>query len=166
MPEHVAHTLDPWYDHQSRILILGSLPSPQSRQAACYYGHPRNRFWPVLAALFDEPVPADPAARRAFALRHHIALWDVIAHCTINGASDASIRDAHPNDLRPLLAEAPIAAIFTTGRTATDLFRTLIAPNLDRTSQYLPSTSPANQGRWPLARLIDAYRIILPYVTD
>ena len=84
------------WDSESRILILGSMPSPKSRKAAFYYMHPQNRFWPVMQALFADP--ADPSdvtgdslqSRRAFALRHHIALWDVIESCDITGASDAA----------------------------------------------------------------------------
>lgn len=107
MSEHVEHGFGPVWDSESRILILGSMPSPKSRKAAFYYMHPQNRFWPVMQALFADP--ADPSdvtgdslqSRRAFALRHHIALWDVIASCDITGASDASIRNATPNDLTP-----------------------------------------------------------------
>ena len=57
------HTIAPVYDENSRILILGSFPSVKSREAAFFYGHPQNRFWRVLAALFDEPVPEDNAER-------------------------------------------------------------------------------------------------------
>ena len=119
MSEHVEHGFGPVWDGESRALILGSMPSPKSRAAAFYYMHPRNRFWPVMQALFANSAdPADavgdsPESRRAFALRHHIALWDVIASCDITGASDASIRNAAPNDLAPILRGAPIAHIFT-----------------------------------------------------
>lgn len=90
MSEHVEHGFGPVWDSESRILILGSMPSPKSRKAAFYYMHPQNRFWPVMQALFADP--ADPSdvtgdslqSRRAFALRHHIALWDVIESCDIN----------------------------------------------------------------------------------
>lgn len=164
MAERFDHPLEPWGNEQARVLILGSFPSPQSRHTNSYYGHPQNRFWVVLAALCHESVPRDVIERQAFVIRHRIALWDVISSCTIAGASDASIRDAQANDLTPLLEGTSIQAIFTTGRTATDLFRRLITPVLGWHSQYLPSTSPANQGRWPLPKLIDAYRIICPYL--
>lgn len=169
MSEHVEHGFGPAWDSESRILILGSMPSPKSRKAAFYYMHPQNRFWPVMQALFADP--ADPSdvtgdslqSRRAFALRHHIALWDVIASCDITGASDASIRNATPNDLTPLLRDAPIARIFTTGAKSAQLYRRLIEPRLAATGitigmTPLPSTSPANASM-RLPALIEAYRL-------
>lgn len=169
MSEHVEHGFGPVWDSESRILILGSMPSPKSRKAAFYYMHPQNRFWPVMQALFADP--ADPSdvtgdslqSRRAFALRHHIALWDVIASCDITGASDASIRNATPNDLTPLLRDAPITRIFTTGAKSAQLYRRLIEPRLAATGitigmTPLPSTSPANASM-RLPALIEAYRL-------
>jgi len=154
MSEHVEHGFGPVWDSESRILVLGSMPSPKSRKAAFYYMHPQNRFWPVMQALFADP--ADPSdvtgdslqSRRAFAMRHHIALWDVIASCDITGASDASIRNATPNDLTPLLRDAPIARIFTTGAKSAQLYRRLIEPRLAATGITIgmtppPSTTPA-----------------------
>lgn len=169
MSEHVEHGFGPVWDSESRILILGSMPSPKSRKAAFYYMHPQNRFWPVMQALFADP--ADPSdvtgdslqSRRAFAMRHHIALWDVIESCDITGASDASIRNATPNDLTPLLRDAPIARIFTTGAKSAQLYRRLIEPRLAATGitigmTPLPSTSPANASM-RLPALIEAYRL-------
>ena len=136
MSEHVEHGFGPVWDGESRVLILGSMPSPKSRASAFYYMHPQNRFWPVMQALFANSAdPTDavgdlPESRRAFALRHHIALWDVIASCDITGASDASIRNAEPNDLAPILRGAPIAHIFTTGAKSAQLYRKLIEPRL------------------------------------
>ena len=90
----------PVYGPRSRALILGTWPSPKSREMAFYYGHPQNRFWPVLAALTGEPVPAreDIEAKKQIILRHGLALWDTLERCTITGAADASIKDAVPND--------------------------------------------------------------------
>ena len=101
--EHIVHPFPPLYDEASKILILGSLPSVKSREQMFFYGHPQNRFWRVLAALFDEPVPEDNAERADLLLRHHIALWDVLESCDIRGASDASIANPHPNDLSRVL---------------------------------------------------------------
>ncbi|PWG59534.1 DNA-deoxyinosine glycosylase [Bifidobacterium catulorum] len=161
--QHVEHGFGPVWDTDSRVLVLGSMPSPKSREAAFYYMHPRNRFWPVMAALFDEPVPdATAEARRDFALRHRIALWDVIASCDIEGASDSSIRNAVPNDLAPIIRASRIGRVFTTGGKAAQLYRRLCAPVLadagfDTPMTPLPSTSPAN-ARMSLARLVEAYR--------
>ena len=77
--KQVHHPLAPVYDKDCRVLFLGTMPSPQSRADGFYYAHPRNRFWPVLAGIFGEPIPEGTEARRDFCLRHHIALWDVLA---------------------------------------------------------------------------------------
>lgn len=160
---HVTHGFGPVWNDQSRVLILGSMPSPSSREAGFYYMFPRNRFWPVLAALFDQPVPEpDPAVRARFALNHRIALWDVVQECDICGASDASITGVVPTDIADLLDGAPIGTIFTTGRKAGQLYRRYCLQNLEEkghrpTMINLPSTSPANAAM-SLADLIKAYQ--------
>ena len=168
---HVTHGFGPVWNARSRVLILGSIPSPSSREAGFYYMFPRNRFWPVLAALFDQPVPEpDPADRAEFALKHRIALWDVIQECDIHGASDASITNVVPTDIAGLLDHAPIGTIFTTGRKAGQLYRRYCLSNLQEkgyrpTMINLPSTSPANAAM-SLADLIKAYQPIKKALDD
>ncbi len=152
-----VRSLDPVFDEDCRVLVLGTVPSPKSREITLNYGNPRNRFWPVIAALVGEELPPAPDDRRALALRHHIALWDVLESCVITGASDASIAEPVPNDIAWLLARAPIRRVFTTGATATRLYRRLVEPGLGVPCTGLPSTSPANAA-WSLDRLIEAYR--------
>ena len=160
--EEVVHTIGPLYDAHSRVLLLGSVPSPLSRKVSCYYGNTQNRFWRVLYALWGldlsacEPDGLDVAARRAFCLEHGIALWDVIARCRIRGASDASITDVVPNDLRLILDAADVREIFATGSAAGRYYRRLIEPELGRPVTVLPSTSPANAA-WSFERLVEAY---------
>ena len=98
----IVHTIPPLYDSESRVLLLGSIPSPKSREVGFFYGHPQNRFWRVLAAVLGEEVPVSIEDKRAMCLRHHVALWDTIAKCDIAGASDTSIRNAEPNDIGKL----------------------------------------------------------------
>ena len=168
---HVTHGFGPVWDDRSRVLILGSIPSPSSRVAGFYYMFQRNRFWPVLAALFDQPVPEpDPAVRAEFALKHGIALWDVIQECDIHGASDASITNVVPTDIAGLLDRAPIGTIFTTGRKAGQLYRRYCLSSLQEkgyrpTMINLPSTSPANAAM-SLADLIKAYQPIRKALDD
>ncbi len=171
---HVEHGFSPVFDAESRVLVLGSMPSPKSREMGFYYGHPRNRFWPVMAAVFDDDsCLADGVdgerlieARKRFALRHHVALWDVIASCDIVGASDASIRNAEPNDLAALIKASHITHVFTTGAKAAQLYRKLCEPRLadagitDLPMTQLPSTSPANAAA-KLSRLVDEYSRIV-----
>ena len=154
--ETVVHPLQPVYDQGSRVLLLGTLPSPLSREAGDPYRNPRNRFWAVMAALWGEDVPTSIEARRDLCRRRHIALDDVLQSCRIAGASDASIADPVPKDLRPILDAAPIQQIFCTGTTAARLYRRLIEPELGRPCICLPSTSPAN-ARMRLDDLIVAY---------
>ena len=160
----VYHTLEPVFDLSSRILILGTMPSPKSREAQFYYAHPQNRFWPTLARLFDEPLPQTSDARRELALRHGIALWDVLQSCEIEGAADASIRDAVPNELSVVLDNAPIQAVFTTGRRAYELYNRLCLHKMTELECIcLPSTSPANR-RFSDSELQKAYSGILNYL--
>lgn len=105
--QRIEHPLQPVFDGRSRVLVLGTMPSPASRTAGFYYGHPQNRFWKVLGALWDEHEPLGVEGRTAFLLAHRIAVWDVLAACDIEGASDASIAHAVPNDLRVVIDHAP-----------------------------------------------------------
>ena len=162
----VTHEIQPVFDSRSRVLLLGTMPSPASREQGFYYGHPQNRFWRVLAAIFDEPAPRTIEEKRDMLLRHHIALWDVLASCEIEGASDASIRDAQPNDLARLFDAADIRAVFATGTKAGELYRKLIEPTLGVPCTTLPSTSPAN-AKMKLADLVDAYgKALLPLLGE
>ncbi len=157
--EQLVHPFPPTWNDHSEILILGSFPSVKSREMAYFYGHPQNRFWRIVAALYEDDIPLTVEERRAFLLRHHIALWDVIASCTIVGSSDSSIRDAVPNDIRPILAGAPIHSIYTNGQTASHLYRKYILPEIGRDAVCLPSTSPANAS-WSFDRLLSAWSAI------
>ena len=165
MLERVDHTLVPWVDDESRVLVLGTMPSPKSRARGMYYGHPQNRFWLTLAALWQEPRPQTPEAARDFAARHHIALWDVLASCAIDGAADSSIADPMPNDVPALLARYPnIQHIVTTGKKAAYLYHRHLEPLTGIRAVALPSTSAANRGWWPDDKLVSAYRTLYDLV--
>ena len=140
----IQHTFEPVYDENSKILILGSLPSVKSRENHFYYGHPQNRFWRLLASLFESRVPETIAEKKDFLLCHHIALWDVIAQCDILGSSDSSIRNVIPNDMNVILEHAPIQRIYANGNKAYELYEKYCYPSCGRKVIKLPSTSPAN----------------------
>ena len=159
--EHIKHTFAPVLDEHSRVLILGTMPSPKSREHGFYYSHPQNRFWKVLAALFDEHAPESAEEKRAFALRHKIALWDVLSECDISGAADSSIKAPIPNDIPALLSKTNITAVFTTGTAAAKLLNRFY-PEISKKSCPLPSTSPAN-AKMRLAELTEKYRAILDF---
>lgn len=160
-----THTLDPLFDALSRVLILGTLPSPKSREAGFYYYHPQNRFWPVLSTILNEPFPETIEDKRSLCLRNKIALWDVLASCRIEGASDASIRDPVPNDLPWLLRQTDIRAIFCTGAKAHELYQKLLFQTTGVPAVRLPSTSPANAA-WTLPRLCEKYRLITEFILN
>ena len=154
----MIHPFEPIFDSNSRILILGTFPSVKSREQNFYYGHPQNRFWKVLAAVFGDQVPETVQAKKAFLLRHNTALWDVIASCEITGSSDSSIKNAVPNDIAKILKAADIRQIFCNGSKAFDLYQKFL-PELNVDAKKLPSTSPANAA-WTLEKLIAEWRII------
>ncbi len=155
----IVHPIPPLYDAHSTILILGSFPSVKSREEMFFYGHPQNRFWKVVSTVFscDEPKTVDE--KRHFLLSSHIALWDVIASCDIEGSADNSIKNVVPNDLTTILQAAPIQAIYVNGKTAGKYYNKWIRDVIQRDAICLPSTSPANAA-WSVERLVDAWNII------
>ncbi|MDR1230103.1 MAG: DNA-deoxyinosine glycosylase [Spirochaetaceae bacterium] len=155
----VVHPFPPLCNAASRVLILGTMPSPASREQAFFYAHPRNRFWPVIAAVFDEPPPLTKEDRIQFALERNLAIWDVLASCLIDGAADHTIKHPEANDLLPLLHETKITRVFTTGSKAYALYTKLCLPRTGLPATPLPSTSPANQ-RVSFAGLVEKYRAI------
>lgn len=157
--ESQIHPLDPIFDKNSRILILGTFPSVKSREVKFYYGNPQNRFWKVIAALFKEPVPMSTEEKTALLLRNQIALWDVLAACDIKGSADSSISNPIPNDIRMVLQKSRIQKIFTNGKKAQQLYEKFIQPQIDMEADCLPSTSPAN-GHYRFEELISAWKVI------
>ena len=155
--KQVQHPFPPVCDRNSRILILGSFPSVKSREEGFFYGHPRNRFWPLLAEIFSEEPPLTIPGKQRFLLRHNLALWDVIASCSIEGSSDASVRNAVPVDIRRITDTACIQRIICNGALAGKLYKQHLQPTLGMEALILPSTSPANAA-WSLPRLAQAWR--------
>ena len=162
-PENQVHTIEPVYDSDSRILILGSFPSVKSREAGFFYGHPQNRFWKVLAGLCETETPVTTEQKKDFLLQNHIAVWDVIASCVITGSSDSSIRQAVPNDLDRILKMAPVSCIYCNGGTAYRLYQRYLYSQTGREAVKLPSTSPANAS-WSLEKLMEAWKICLSFM--
>lgn len=157
---HVTHEFGPVYDKNSKILILGSLPSVKSRQQQFYYGHPQNRFWKVLSAALGESIGGSVDEKKRIMLKNHIALWDVIQSCDIIGSSDSSIKNVKENDISVILDTADIKAIFLNGAKAYELFKRYCGGVEDRNEPpailKLPSTSPANAA-WKTQQLIEAW---------
>lgn len=163
--EHITHSFAPVFDERSRILILGSLPSVKSREEGFYYGHPRNRFWKVLAQITGEELPREIEEKKAMLLKHGIAIWDVIASCDIIGSSDSSIKNVEPVDIERVMENSRIERIYANGRTAGKLYRKYLQPITGMPAMELPSTSPANAA-WNLERLVDEWSEKFPKVSN
>lgn len=157
MKSMITHPFPPLFDEKSEILILGSFPSVKSREQLFFYGHPQNRFWKVVSAVFDAAEPTTIAEKKQFLLSHKIALWDVIASCEITGSSDSSIKNVRANDISPILKRANIRKIFVNGKTAEKYYKKYTEKAVGRAAVCLPSTSPANAA-WNIERLTTVWR--------
>lgn len=154
--ENVYQPFEPVYDENSKILILGSLPSVKSREQGFYYGHKQNRFWRVIAGIFESPVPETIEQKKELLLHNHVAIYDVIESCDIKGSSDSSIRNVTPADLRGILKDSQIKVIFANGKVAGNLFQKYQAKSFDGKFVELPSTSPANAA-FSMERLMEIW---------
>ena len=153
------HPFGPLYDENSRVLILGSFPSVKSREQNFFYGHPQNRFWKVVPAVFGQPVPQTVEEKKLLILDNGLALWDSIASCEITGSSDSSIRNVRANDICIILRSCSIERIYCNGRRSHEIYNRYIEPVTGRGAVCLPSTSPAN-AQWTLEKLTEAWSVI------
>ncbi len=151
------HNIDPVYDSNSKILILGSFPSVKSREQKFFYGHPQNRFWRVLSKVLNEVEPNTVDEKKRMLLRNNIAVWDVVKSCEISGSSDNTIENVEVNDIDSILEKSKIFQIFTNGNTAYKLFKKYFPKELAVIK--LPSTSPAN-AQYNLEKLCNSWQKI------
>ena len=157
--EHITHPIAPVWDENSRVLILGSFPSVKSRENGFFYGHRQNRFWKVLSAVFNCPVPETIEEKKRLLIQNGVALWDVIASCDITGSADSSIKNAKPNDILLIIMKSKITAVFVNGNTAAKLYEKYLFPETKIKATVLPSTSPAN-ARFTLEMLVERWKVI------
>ena len=157
--EHIFHPISPVWDENSKVLILGSFPSVKSRENGFFYGHKQNRFWKVLAAVFDRNVPETIEEKKRLLVQNGVALWDVIASCDITGSADSSIKNAKPNDILPIIMKSKITAVFVNGNTAAKLYEKYLFSETKIKAIVLPSTSPAN-ARFTLEMLTEKWSVI------
>lgn len=156
----VYHELSPIYDVDSKVLILGSMPSVKSREVGFYYAHKTNRFWFILEKLFNVNLNTIDEKKK-FLLDKHIALWDVFEFCEIDASSDASIKNYKLNDINMILKHAKIKAIFCTGKKSYDTLMKNFKTDIPII--YLPSPSSANAA-FSLETLVAKYQVILDYL--
>lgn len=164
MSDFIEHMLKPIYRKDSKVLILGTMPSPKSREFGFYYSHPQNRFWPVLTEILSEKLPTTNEEKESFLYRNRIALWDVLKSCEIVGAGDSTIKNPTVNDISLILKEADIKAVFTTGKKAKELYDKYCYKDTKMQAFYLPSSSAANCRNYNFESLAEAYRVILNYL--
>ena len=157
MPDALVKSFAPVFSKDSRVLVLGSYPSPKSFAQNFYYGHPQNRFWPLMAALTGFDTPQTVLQKCALILNSGLALWDSLESCTITGASDASIRDPVPNNIASLLALTKVRHIFCNGSAAHKFYHQFNEAATGIAAVRLPSTSPANAA-FSLPRLLNAWQ--------
>ena len=160
MKEHILHPIPPYYNSDSKILILGSFPSVKSREQMFFYGHPQNRYWKVIASVFGAEVPVSIPEKKAFLKKHHIAMWDVIGSCDISGSSDSSIGNVTANDLSVIIENSDVKKIYVNGKTAEKYYKKYTEQKTGIKAVLLPSTSPANAA-WSMDKLIDAWSSVI-----
>lgn len=162
--ELLIHHFAPIYNKQSRFLILGSFPSSISRKTQFYYGNTQNRFWKVLSAIFNCPLPICIKEKITLLKTHNIALWDIVKTCNIEGSKDSSIKVHDFNDIKSLLPLTNIKMIIANGTKAYSLTQKYYKAQKDFSPimqsvciKKLPSTSPSN-ARYTLEKLIECYK--------
>lgn len=160
MLRHVKHPFPAVVDSESKILVLGSVPSVKSVEHDFYYMHPQNRFWRVLSRLFGQDFTLMSKQEKIIALcRLHIALYDSVEECDILSSKDSAISNVVPADIRKIMQDTKISRIFCNGK-ASYAYLVKYHPELAQETLALPSTSPAN-AQYSLERLTDEWKVIL-----
>ena len=155
----IVHPIPPLFNENSKTLILGSFPSVKSREARFFYGHPQNRFWAVIAAVYGYEKPITIEDKKHLILENRLALWDVIAECEIEGSADSTIKNVKANDLSVILQNSTVERIYVNGKTAEKYYNKYTLPKTGIKAACLPSTSPANAA-WSFERLVEAWKVI------
>ena len=156
----VNHPIEPFYDENSKVLILGSFPSVKSREQMFFYGHPQNRFWKVISKIFEKNEPKTIVEKKELLHSCRIAVWDVIASCEIIGSADSTIKNVIANDLSMILENSKIDKIIVNGKTAEKYFIKYIEPKINIKAISLPSTSPANAS-YSIERLVEEWKNVI-----
>jgi len=159
-------SLPPVIDKESRVIILGTMPSEISLERKEYYANPRNQFWKIIYGIYNQTPSDDYEERCSFLLSRKIALWDVLYSCEREGSSDSRINNSVANNFNELFNDYPgIKAIFFNGKKAENLFNRLVKNNLDSFLFYhrLPSSSSANT-RMTLDDKIREWKIVQQYI--
>lgn len=157
--QFITHPISPFFDKESKVLILGSFPSVKSREQGFFYGNPQNRFWKVLSTVFGDETPETIDQKKVFLKKNNVAVYDVIFSCEITGSSDSSIKNVTPSDICRIIKKSNIQKIFLNGKTAGRLYEKYLAANVSMPFEVLPSTSPANAA-FSLMRLVQKWQAV------
>jgi len=168
--ERPSAGFEPVETADASVLILGSLPGRRSIDATQYYAHPRNAFWPIMAALLDFDETQSYRHRLDDLQEAGIALWDVLASSVRPGSLDSAIEmpSARYNDFSQFFKLHPaLRLVCFNGKTAEKLFSRWQRLNNDSPAgmQYLslPSTSPAHAAM-TVDQKLDRWRAISPHL--
>jgi TDG/mug DNA glycosylase family protein len=112
-------TLPDYLDDGLDLVVIGQNPSPASVARQCYYGNPRNRFWPAFRGAGLAPADFEPTPEGfAWLLAHQrIGFTDVVKAPT-PGAADlraADFREGAPS-LKQKLARYRPAIVWFNGK--------------------------------------------------
>ena len=151
----VEHTFKPIYSKDSKILILGSIPSVVSREDNFYYAHPKNRFWKLISKILNVKEPITIEDKTKLILNNNLAIYDVIKSCEIQGSSDSSIKNVEINDINYIINNSSIEKIIFNGNKAYELYNKYETNKFSNT-KVLPSTSPAN-ARYSFEKLYNVW---------
>lgn len=148
-------------NEEAEILILGSLPGDLSIAKQAYYAHPQNRFWKLMAKLFNRELSISYSDRVQLLQENRIALWDVCKTAYREGSMDTAIQDVEANAIHELISSYPkLKKIVFNGQKAMKLYDKHLN-RVDELSYYcMPSTSPANAS-YNLERLMESWREVL-----
>ena len=162
---HLIHPYEPIFNSESKILILGTIPSISSRENGFFYMHNKNRFWPIMQTIFNVKFKYKNNEgknaineRKNFVINNKIALWDVIHSCDIISSDDNSIKNVQVNDFKQVFLNSQIQCVFCTGNKAFKTYEKYCKGLYDKKCFCLPSTSPANQINFPFDKICEIYK--------
>lgn len=143
----MVNGLKPIYDNNSKILILGSLPSEKSIKNQEYYNNPTNHFWKIISNIFENKTINFSSYKEKiiFLEKHNIALWDVISNANRIGSLDKNIKNEEYNDLAAFIRNNKIENVYVNGTKAEKSFKKYLnIKNINIKYELLPSSSAAN----------------------
>ena len=163
--------LDYIFNERTKMIILGTFPSIQSRDI-CYYNNPQNQFWRIIADVFqdDEIITGDKDRRYACLLSNGVGLWDVIQTCQFEQKSSLDSKISKDsivyNNFLLLQQKCPaLKCLVFNGKNAKKLFGCYLKQETNEAvrmwlwgltnngKNVLPSASPANARKKPEDKL-------------